>query len=589
MAKSKEQLLHTTLESAPDAVVGVDANGKIVLANDRAAALFGYERSELVGEQVERLLPEHARAAHVGHRAGYMADPRPRPMGTGLDFRARRKDGTEFPVDISLTTVATDHGPIVTAFVRDMTDRSRVEQAALLMLEAKQRRGQALEINDNIVQGIAAAVLALEASQPGDALRALDSTLEAARHMMAGLLAEQTGQVALAPGDLLRAKPATSGAIAPRRVEPLSQAPARPITVLIADDSEDIRLMLRSSLTPREFSVVAEAANGAEAILRAKDARPDVVLLDLAMPVMDGLQALPRIKAVSPSSRIVVLSGYGRNEASAQALQLGADAYVEKGRRASELASLLRSLFPDRGSEKTPDAPSLQERLASGSDLEQLLATFSHELRTALTVIQGIAVTLEERMDVLPSPVVRELIQGMIRNTTQMSGLIDAFSDARIVGEHGLDLVFEDTDIVELVHEIVSDLHELLRGHALTIHSDTRVAASVDRQRIRQVLTNLLSNAAKFGGEGTPIDIGVRASPTTVLIAVTDHGNGIPPERAVRLFGRAGAGAAGTSGLGLGLYIARGIALAHGGDLELARSDEHGSTFRVSLPTTRPV
>jgi two-component system, NarL family, sensor histidine kinase DevS len=113
------------LEFAPDAVIGVDTDGRIVLVNSRIRAVFGYERDELIGESVELLVPEASRQAHVTHRDRYFDSPRTRPMGAGLDLYARRKDGSEFPCEISLSTVAGETGMMALAAIRDVTDRRR--------------------------------------------------------------------------------------------------------------------------------------------------------------------------------------------------------------------------------------------------------------------------------------------------------------------------------------------------------------------------------------------------------------------------------------------------------------------------------
>jgi len=113
------------LEFAPDAVVGVDVRGEIVLVNSRTQAMFGYSRDELLGNQIEMLVPEPVRDGHVAYRDGYFEAPRTRPMGAGIDLRARRKDGTEFPCEISLSTVATETGLMGLAAIRDITERRR--------------------------------------------------------------------------------------------------------------------------------------------------------------------------------------------------------------------------------------------------------------------------------------------------------------------------------------------------------------------------------------------------------------------------------------------------------------------------------
>jgi len=115
------------LDAAPDGMFIVDAQGQILLANRQAHAMFGFAPSELVGQRVETLLPEAFRASHAAHRNAYGRAPRARPMGSGLDLLARRKDGAEFPVEISLSPMATPDGVVVIAAVRDITERKRIE------------------------------------------------------------------------------------------------------------------------------------------------------------------------------------------------------------------------------------------------------------------------------------------------------------------------------------------------------------------------------------------------------------------------------------------------------------------------------
>ena len=140
----QEDTFERLFESAPDAAIVVDADGRIVLANAHVEELFGYSRDELLGQTVELLVPERFREAHVDQRRGYVAEPRKRPMGhPGLNLRGRRKDGSEFPAEIALGPLETERGLLVTAIVRDTSRhraaaeeqviRHRIEEYAALL------------------------------------------------------------------------------------------------------------------------------------------------------------------------------------------------------------------------------------------------------------------------------------------------------------------------------------------------------------------------------------------------------------------------------------------------------------------------
>ncbi len=126
--QKSEKLLVALLESAAQAIVSTDRTGRIVLANDRTEEMFGYERQELIGARIELLLPESKRAAHTRHRDEYFHHPRTRPMGTGLELAGRRKDGTEFPVEVSLSSVEVEDAVFGIAFVSDISQRKTLEE-----------------------------------------------------------------------------------------------------------------------------------------------------------------------------------------------------------------------------------------------------------------------------------------------------------------------------------------------------------------------------------------------------------------------------------------------------------------------------
>jgi len=142
------KLLQNVLDSAPDAMILLDASGLIRFANRQVSALFGYARDEIIGHSVEELMPERFRARHIEHRKHYVDNPRVRPMGAGLELFGRRRDGTEVPVEISLSPVGDEDGVhlLVAAALRDVTDRKSVEAELTVARESAE---QAREVADH--------------------------------------------------------------------------------------------------------------------------------------------------------------------------------------------------------------------------------------------------------------------------------------------------------------------------------------------------------------------------------------------------------------------------------------------------------
>src|ERR1700740_3434052 len=116
------------LETLPDAIVAVDREGIIVQVNSQTQALFGYDRDELIGQKVEMLVPESFRQQHRHHRDSFARAPKTRRMGADLDLYGRRRNGSEFPVEISLSPIVTDRGSFVLSAIRDISDRKRITE-----------------------------------------------------------------------------------------------------------------------------------------------------------------------------------------------------------------------------------------------------------------------------------------------------------------------------------------------------------------------------------------------------------------------------------------------------------------------------
>jgi two-component system sensor histidine kinase DevS len=181
-----DRLIRDIIDAAPDGMVIADGDGTIVLVNHQLEALFGYERAELLGMSVDRLLPERLRATHDEHRHDYAAAPRTRAMGTGRTLVGRRADGSEFPVEVSLSPVRVAVGTMVVAAVRDITERlavdERLQRAAQDLRVLEDRDRIARDLHDTVIQRLFAAGMSLQAASSmvdaPDVSRRLDGVVD---------------------------------------------------------------------------------------------------------------------------------------------------------------------------------------------------------------------------------------------------------------------------------------------------------------------------------------------------------------------------------------------------------------------------
>lgn len=318
------------VEACPQAILVVDVAGEVVEANGGAAALLA---GDPIGRNMSAVFP--AARAQDGGQALPAVDLSGKPL----------------LLDVATAPLsnAGDEG-LIAAFLTDAAPRLASERFAASLREADIRRRQALELNDNVVQGLSAALLSLTAGEPCAAEVYLDRTLTAARRMMNDWLDPLHGD-GLQAGDLVRDVPSTIGSPdepPPIQAELPAETPEPPgeprlPTVVVVDDNDDVRGLLRLQVrSTKRFVVVGEAADGEQAVAVVAEKQPDVVLLDLSMPHMDGLQALPLIREVSPHSRVIVMSGFDAGAVAEKALAAGATAYIEKGVR-MKLADVLET------------------------------------------------------------------------------------------------------------------------------------------------------------------------------------------------------------------------------------------------------
>lgn len=365
--------------------------------------------------------------------------------------------------------------------------------------------------------------------------------------------------------------------------------------VLLADDTPEIRQLLRIALELEGgFEIVGEAADGRQALHLAGSHRPDAVVLDLAMPIMDGLEAIPAIRRATPQTKILVLSGFTSAQMGADALALGADAYLEKGVSPGDIVAAINRLC-DEGSDGEHDGETdlPSERISVPADAlaavtrepaDDPIGALTHELLTPVAVIRGFAEAIAAKAGGSGQDEIVEWAERIARNAQTLVQIVRSFRGSSEIFVGAMELDLSRFDPAPLVRATVKDLSALIDDHEVRMSLVDGVLVYADAVKVRQILTNLLSNAAKFAPG--PIDIEMDAGKFYIEIAVCDRGPGVTEESRGELFRRFGRLGAVAPGSGLGLYVSRQLARAQGGDVVYSPRDGGGACFMVRIPIT---
>ncbi|MEK7326501.1 MAG: ATP-binding protein [Chloroflexota bacterium] len=528
---ASQALFQGLFESAPDAIVVVDREGRIVRLNAQAERMFGYRRGDLLGQSVEVLIPERFTPRHAGHRNKYMDEPHARPMGTGLELYARRQDGSEFPVDITLGPVTTDEDHAVVSIIRDITERRQAEEAARLL----QTVTQAIVAAENFRSAVDTALSTVCAATGwiyGEAwIPTPDGTcLECASAWHSGAPGlDEFGQAS-------QNFTFTPGVGLPGRVW-LSKQPAWVRDVTLNSNFTRAPLALRAGL---------KAA--------------------MAIPVLAGADVVAVIEFFVREPR----------EADERLVRL-----------VSAVAAQLGLLFQRKQAEERLKH-TLAELARSNAELEQFAYVASHDLQEPLRAVAGFVQLLQQRyqgqLDARADEYIRQAVEGAARMQALITDLL-AYSR---VGTRGKP--FEPTDGAAILKIVLANLAVAIAENGAAVTHDGLPTVMADPTQMTQLFQNLLGNAIKFQGERPPeIHVAAERREGEWLFSVRDNGPGIEPQYFERIYGvfqrlhtrRE------YPGTGIGLAICKKIVERHGGRIWVESEPGRGSTFFFTIPDRR--
>jgi len=378
---------------------------------------------------------------------------------------------------------------------------------------------------------------------------------------------------------------------APGRTGRDSPTDAR-IRVLVVDDNPGFRDSIISLLDTGDLVVVGEAKSGEEALILADTVDPDVVLMDVRMPKMDGIETTRRLKSLHPGIGIVALTGFEDQRAVRDMLVAGASGYVLKDSDGDEILNAVLHAAGGRGVISPGVTPTVIEELTEALERErrrtrqlevaqealleraarrhELISRLGHELRTPVTVVLGLAQTL--RKGAVPEREQDNVLESLVQRTEALARLVERFEAAVEAG------LTEWADVTEVAFEVAAQ-HPRVRVEAPT----SPTMASLNRTAARRILEELVENALAFSPDSAPVVLQITREDGGPKVRVVDHGSGVDPDSFQRIFGPLEQAEALNTrthqGVGFGLTLARMSARAMDGDVELEQTSPEGSTF----------
>ncbi|HLJ30035.1 MAG TPA: PAS domain S-box protein [Candidatus Angelobacter sp.] len=603
------------LEAAPDAMVVVDQSGEIVLLNVQAEKQFGYRRDELVGQKVKSIIPEGFAERLIADGTRTPAEALAQQIGTGIQLLGRRKDGSDFPIEIMLSPLESPEGILVTAAIRDISVRKQAERH-LSQMEGRYRGLLEAAPDAMVVVDQSGEIVLLNVQAEKQFGYRRDELLG---HKVKSIIPEGFAERLIAdgtrsPAEALAQQIGTGIELYGRRkdgsdfpieimLSPLESPEGILVTAAIRDIS--VRKQAERHLSQMEgrYRGLLEAAPDAMVVV---DQAGEIVLLNVQAEKQFGYRRDEllghKVKSIIPEGFAERLIADGtRTPAEALAQQIGTGIQL-LGRRKdgsdfpieimlSPLESaegiLVTAAIRDITARKQAEAELMQvtELKRSNEELAQFASVASHDLQEPLRMVASYTQLLSSRYKGKLDSDADEFIAFAVDGANRMQSLIQDLLAYSRVGTKGLELL--DTSSEEALQHALINLRGAVEDSGALVTHDPLPSVLADEMQLTQLFQNLVGNAIKYQRPGVPrIHISAsRNGGKRWMFSVKDNGLGIDSQYFEKIFGvfQRLHKREEFAGTGIGLAICKKIVERHGGHIAIESQLGQGSTFRFAL------